>query len=123
MQNYWSSSSIFCGRKYIAGTIINIISTAAKKIFTNSTAYTSSKMGLLGYTNVLREEIRKDNIRIINVIPGATETPMWPMDVRNEKSERMMSSDEVAQVLVWLYLQKGNMVTEEITLRPIEGDL
>jgi 3-oxoacyl-[acyl-carrier protein] reductase len=105
------------------GTIINILSSAAKKIFTNSSAYTASKMGLLGYTNVLREEVRKYNIRIINILPGATETPMWSAEVRKNSSERMMTPEEVARLLVWVYLQEGNMVPEEITIKPVEGDL
>ncbi len=105
------------------GTIINIISTAAKKIFTNSTAYTASKMGLLGYSNVLREEVRKYNIKVINLIPGPTETAMWPSEVRNENAGRMMSTEDIARVIVWLYLQKGNLVSEEIILKPISGDL
>jgi short-subunit dehydrogenase len=105
------------------GTIINILSSAAKKNFIDSTAYTASKKGLLGYSDVLREEIRKYNIKVINVIPGATETPMWPPEVRNEKSERMMSAEDLARVLVWLYLQKGNLVTEEVLVKPITGDL
>ena len=105
------------------GTIINIISSAAKKIFTNSSAYTASKLGLLGYTNVLREEIRKYNIRVINILPGATETPMWSAEVRKTSSERMMTPEEVARLLVWVYLQEGNMVPEEITIKPVEGDL
>ena len=41
------------------GTIINILSVAARKIFTQSSAYAASKMGLLGYTNVLREEVKR----------------------------------------------------------------
>jgi short-subunit dehydrogenase len=105
------------------GTIINILSSAADKIFTNSSAYTASKMGLLGYTNVLREEVRKYNIRIINILPGATETPMWPIEVRKAKSERMMTGEEVARLLVWVYLQEDNMVPEEIKIKPIQGDL
>ena len=105
------------------GTIINILSSAAKKIFTNSSAYTASKLGLLGYSNVLREEVRKYNIRIINILPGATETPMWPSDVRKTNSDRMMTGEEVARLLVWVYLQEGNMVPEEITIKPVEGDL
>src|SRR5690606_4441118 len=105
------------------GTIINILSSAAKSTFANSSAYTASKMGLLGYTNVLREELRDKNIKVVNVIPGATETAMWSMDIRKEKSERMMSPEDIARVLVWIYLQKGNMVTEEIVLKPITGDL
>jgi 3-oxoacyl-[acyl-carrier protein] reductase len=105
------------------GTIINIISSAARKVFTNSSAYTASKAGLLGYTNVLREEVRKYNIRVINIFPGATETPMWSTEMRKEHSFRMMTSEEVSRLLVWVYLQEGNMVPEEIMIKPIEGDL
>ena len=106
-----------------SGTIINVISSAAKKIFTASSAYTASKMGMLGYANVLREEVRKYNIKVINIFPGATETPMWSQEVRKENSDKMMTSDEIARVIVWAYLQKGNMVSEEIMVKPIQGDI
>jgi 3-oxoacyl-[acyl-carrier protein] reductase len=105
------------------GTIINILSVVTKKVFTNSSIYAASKNGLLGFTDSLREEVRKYNIKIINVIPGATETPMWSSDIRKENSGKMMSSEDIARLLVWLYLQKGNMVTEEVLIRPITGDL
>jgi len=105
------------------GTIINILSVVTKKIFTRSSAYSASKHGLIGYTNSLREEVRDQNIRIVNIIPGATQTPMWSTEMRKKHGERMMTVEEVAQVIVWLYLQKGNLVTEEIVLRPILGDL
>ncbi len=105
------------------GTIINILSIVTKKIFTNSSAYAASKMGLLGYSNVLREEVRKHKIRVINVIPGTTETPMWPPGVREEHSERMLNPEEIARVIVSAYLEKSSMVTEEILVRPIQGDL
>ncbi len=105
------------------GTIINILSVVTKKIFTHSSAYAASKMGLLGYTNVLREEVRKHKIRVINVIPGTTETPMWPPKVREEHSERMLNPEEIARVIVSAYLERSSMVTEEILVRPMEGDL
>jgi short-subunit dehydrogenase len=105
------------------GTIINILSVVTKKVFTYSSAYAASKHGLVGYTNSLREEVRKYNIRVINVIPGATQTSMWSTDVREKFGDRMMTTEDIAQVIVWLYLQKGNLVTEEILLRPMLGDL
>jgi len=105
------------------GTIINILSVVAKAVYTKSSAYTASKMGLLGYTNSLREEIREHNIRIINILPGATETPMWPGKLRELHSDKMMTTDDVARIVVWAYLQKGNAVAEEIVVRPITGDL
>jgi 3-oxoacyl-[acyl-carrier protein] reductase len=109
--------------KNSGGTIINILSVVTKKVFSQSSAYSASKHGLVGYTNSLREEVRKYNIRIINVVPGATQTPIWSSEIREKYGDRMMSPDEIAQVIVWLYLQKGNLVTEEIVLRPILGDL
>ncbi len=105
------------------GTIINILSIVTKKVFTNSSAYAASKNGLKAYTDVLREEVRKHKIKIVNVIPGATVTPMWSQEIRKENSERMMTVEDIARLLVWIYLQKENMISEEIVVRPIEGDL
>lgn len=105
------------------GTIINILSVVVSKIYTRSSAYSASKAGLLAYTNSLREEVREHNIRVINIIPGATETPMWSQEVRKEKADLMMSADDIARVIVSAYLQKNNIVTEEIILRPLTGDL
>jgi len=105
------------------GTIFNVLSVVVKKTFTRSSVYAASKMGLLGYSNSLREEVRKHNIRVINIIPGATETSMWSQEVRKEKSEVMMNPESIARIIVSTYLQKDNMVTEEIVLKPITGDL
>jgi short-subunit dehydrogenase len=106
-----------------SGTIINILSVVVDKTFTRSSVYAASKMGLLGYSNSLREEVRKHNIRVINVIPGATETSMWSQEIRKEKSELMMNPESISRIIVSAYLQKDNLVTEEILLRPITGDL
>ena len=105
------------------GTIINVLSFATKRVFLKSSAYTASKMGLLGFTNVLREEVRKYNVRIINFVPGATETAMWDREVREKDSDRMMSTESIARLMVSSFLHRDNLVTEEIAIRPITGDL
>lgn len=105
------------------GVIINLLSVVSQKVFTKSSAYSASKSGLKAYTDVLREEVRRHNIKVINVTPGATETPIWSQDIRKQYGERMMSPEEIARVIVWAFLQKGNLVTEEIVLRPVQGDL
>lgn len=106
-----------------SGTIINVLSVVVEKVFTRSSVYAASKMGLLGYSNSLREEVRKHNIRVINIVPGATETSMWSQEIRKEKSDLMMNPDSIARIIVSTYLQKDNLVAEEIVLRPITGDL
>ena len=106
-----------------SGTIFNILSVVVNKTFTRSSVYAASKMGLLGYSNSLREEVRKHNIRVINIIPGATETSMWSQEIRKEKADKMMNPESIARMIVSAYLQKDNLVTEEIVLRPVTGDL
>ena len=110
-------------KKIGGGTIINVLSIVTEKTFTNSSVYTASKMGLLGYARVLREEVRKYNIRVINVLPGATETPIWTREMREENSERMMNPESIARLIVSTFLQSDNLVAEEIVIRPLQGDL
>lgn len=105
------------------GTIINIQSVAAKKVFTRSSAYAASKAGLSAYSKVLREEMRDYNIRIIDVFPGATKTPIWPNEALEKYSDRMMSPDEIAKFIYSAYSINSNMVTEELVIRPMKGDL
>lgn len=106
-----------------SGTIINILSVAAEKIFTKSSAYAASKAGLLAYTNVLREELREFNIRVINILPGATATPIWPASALDKFSYRMMKPENLAELIFDVSIKHKSIVTEEITLRPIQGDL
>lgn len=106
-----------------SGTIINVLSVAAIKTFTNSSAYAASKSGLLAYTNSLREELRKYNIKVINIFPGATKTPIWSNDALEKHSDRMMSPKDISIVIRDILLLNGNIVPEEIVLRPIKGDL
>jgi short-subunit dehydrogenase len=110
-------------KKIGGGTIISMLSVVTGKTFTNSSIYTASKMGLLGYLKVLREEVRDYNIRIVNIIPGATESAMWTREMREQHSHRMMNPESIARLMVSSFLQKDNMVAEEIIVRPIEGDL
>lgn len=105
------------------GTIINIISVAAEKVLTKSSVYAASKAGLRAYTKVLREEVREHNIRVINILPGATRTPIWPNSALEKFGERMMSPAELAKMIYNVYSVNSNLVAEEIQIRPIKGDL
>lgn len=105
------------------GLIINILSVAAVKIFLESSAYAASKAGLLAYTNVLREELREHNIKIVNILPGATKTPIWPNEALEKFSDRMMSPNEVAKFVYHIASLEKNMVPEEVILKPVKGDL
>ena len=106
-----------------SGTIINILSVVTQKVFTGSSAYSASKAGLKAYADSLREEIRKNNIRVINILPGAAKTAIWHTSVLEKHSHRMMSPEDIAKFVYQVYSQKNNLVAEEIVMRPLQGDI
>jgi 3-oxoacyl-[acyl-carrier protein] reductase len=106
-----------------SGHIINIISVAALKSFLDSAAYSASKAGALALTNVLREEVRRFNIKVTAVIPGATRTEMWSRSAREKYGHRMMSAEDVAQIIVEMFQAPKRAHIEEIVVRPQLGDI
>jgi len=105
------------------GHIINILSVAATTVFTNSSLYAASKAGLLAMSDGLRKEVRHLNIKVSNVLPGATETAMWDNKTRQKHSNKMMTANEVAQIVLQIFEQPKKIMIEDITIRPIKGDL
>jgi len=105
------------------GHIINILSVAAKTVFTGSAAYSASKAGMLAMFNVLRAEMRKYNVKISNIMPGATDTPMWSPATRQKYQSRMMTPKEVADIVIHVANQPKKVVIEDIMIKPIKGDL
>ena len=105
------------------GHIINILSVAANTAFENSTAYAASKAGLLALSNSLREEVRHLNIKVSNILPGAVETPMWDSKSRQKFKQRMMSATDIAKIVVSVAEQPRKVLIEDITVRPIKGDI
>jgi len=105
------------------GHIINILSVSAITAFEKSSVYAASKAALLAMANCMRLELRKDNIKITNILPGATETPMWDSKTRQKNHNRMMSPESVAEIVYYAYSQPKNLLIEDIILRPQKGDL
>ncbi len=104
-----------------AGTIVNICSTASITAYTNGGSYCISKFALLGFSKVLRAELREYGIRVVSVLPGATLTDSW--GGTDLPAERFMAAADVAQA-VWLAASMPpTTVIEEILLRPQLGDI
>ncbi|HEV8539272.1 MAG TPA: SDR family oxidoreductase [Bacteroidota bacterium] len=105
------------------GWIFNILSNAAIKTFEGSAAYTAAKAGMHGLGRVLREELRASNVKVINVIPGATDTEMWSPRDRGKHGHRMMKAKSVAETVLSVFHMPDDIVVDEIVLRPMMGDI
>lgn len=105
------------------GVIVNNLSIAAKRVFLGSAAYNASKHGALGFTNTLREELRKRGIRVIALLPGATDTDIWNTLWPDAPRKKMMSPETVATAVVNALMVPANSTVEELVIMPASGTL
>jgi NAD(P)-dependent dehydrogenase (short-subunit alcohol dehydrogenase family) len=105
------------------GVIVNNLSIAAERVFQGSAAYNASKHGGLGFTDTLREELRPKGIRVIALMPGATDTAIWNTLWPKAPRRKMMSPDTVARTVVDALLLPENATVEKLVVMPSAGEL
>jgi NADP-dependent 3-hydroxy acid dehydrogenase YdfG len=105
------------------GSLINVLSYAAKVAYTGSSVYAASKAGAEAMMNVLREETRDKGIKIVNVYPGAVFTPIWHPKHLEQYGHQMMKPAEIAKALYEISCQPPSMMMEDVVIRPQVGDL
>lgn len=105
------------------GTIVNNLSVAAVNVFEGLSAYNASKAGALGFTNVLREELRQRGIRVLALLPGATNTEIFEQFWPEAPREKMIAPETVAAAVLHAVSAPANAAIEEIRICPTGGAL
>lgn len=104
-----------------SGMIFNMCSIASEIAYPNGGSYSISKFALLGFSKVLREELKDKGIKVTSILPGATWSNSWEgVDLPRA---RLMEAEDIAKI-VWNAINLGpSAVVEEIVIRPQLGDL
>ena len=101
--------------------IFNMCSIASITAYPNGGSYGISKFALLGYTKVLRQELKEQNIKVTAIMPGATWSDSWAgVEL---PYERLMEAKDIAESVWAAYNLGKSAVVEEIVIRPQLGDL
>jgi short-subunit dehydrogenase len=108
-------------KKNRSGHVFNMCSIASIKAYPNGGSYAISKFALLGFSKVLREELKEFGIRVTAILPGATRTASW--DGVELPDERFMKVEDVADTIYSAYSLSNRSVVEEILIRPQLGDI
>lgn len=104
-----------------SGHIFNMCSVASMMAYPNGGSYSISKFALLGFTKVLREEMKTKGIRVTALLPGAAWSDSWSgVDL---PENRLMQASDVAKMVWAAYSLSDSAVLEEVILRPQLGDL
>ncbi len=104
-----------------SGHIFNICSIASKIAYPNGGSYSISKFAMLGFSKVLREELKDKGIKVTAILPGATWSNSW--DGVDLPESRLMQANDVSTALIAALKMSKSAVMEEIILRPQLGDL
>ena len=104
------------------GMFVYINSVAGKKGYAFSSAYVTSKFGLLGFSKSMRNELREHNIKVISIHPGAVDTNFWNNVKGDFPRDEMMSSENVAKSIVHAISAPDNIVLEEIDIQRTAGN-
>ena len=119
---YYTTRGLVAGMKKIkSGHIFNMCSIASFKAYPNGGSYAITKFAMLGFSKVLREELKEFNLRVTAIMPGATLTASWEgVDL---PEERFMKAEDVADAVYGAYALSGRSVVEEMVIRPQLGDI
>jgi 3-oxoacyl-[acyl-carrier protein] reductase len=107
------ASKLFIEQSY--GNIINISSTAGRSGFAGGTIYCASKFALSAMTESWRAELRKHNIRVMQVNPSEVQTDFFVNNGGAERpfNESKLQAIEIAHtILSMLQMNDRGFITE-----------
>ena len=109
------------------GDIINISSTAGRRAAGLFGSYATSKHGVNGFTESIRQELGGENIRVSVIEPGATETeiassvsdPKWAeMMQAHVSKEGAMKASDIAEAILFILSLPRRANVSQILIRP-----
>lgn len=106
-----------------AGDIVNVLSVSATLASAGSAAYSASKFGALGLTRALNAEYRALGVRVLALLPGATDTTLWEKAGLELDRSRMISPADIAETILWMVSRPRSVAVDEVLVMPREGFL
>ena len=83
------------------GDIINISSTAGINGNAKTSAYSASKFAVIGLSDSLMKEVRKNNIRVCTLTPSTIATDMTlDLGITDGNEEKVLQPDDFAELIV-----------------------
>ena len=106
-------------RRSRSGTIVNVASLAGRNGFVGGTAYTASKHAVLGFSRSLMLELRKENIRVVTILPGSVATGMLrDQPMLKSDPNKILTPEDVAETILHSIQLPERAMVSELDIRP-----
>jgi len=100
------------------GSIINILSLAAKNAFVGGAMYCASKHAALGFTKSLMLEVRGYNIRVAAICPGSVDTEFSHGTIQSKNVDKILKPEDIAEAVISVMKLPSRALISEIDIRP-----
>lgn len=118
---YCSRAAVGPMKRRGGGYIFNIGSLAGKNPFAGGIAYNASKFGLNGMSETMMLDLRYENIRVSQIMPGSVETSFGrssPKGPRSSSASWRIAAEDVAQVVLDLLRSDPRTMLSRVEMRP-----
>ena len=107
-----------------AGAMISSVSSVGGRYGTEFwSVYSATKFAVVGFHDALRKELGGEGIRVSVIEPGAVWTEFGQNVIEAMRERRAsldaLTSEDVAQALVYAFAQPPRVLVEEILIRPV----
>ena len=99
------------------GYFITISSLAGTNFFANGGAYNASKFGVVGFSQAIMIDLRKDGIKVTNIMPGSVATEFGG-HIPSEKDAWKIQPEDIGQIVSDLIKMPARTLPSKIEVRP-----
>lgn len=114
---FFSAKASLDALKETKGYFINISSLAGTNFFPDGTAYNASKFGLVGFSQAMMMDVRKDGIKVSTIMPGSVATE-FADHTPSEKDAWKIQPEDIGQIVSDLIKMPARTLPSKIEVRP-----
>jgi len=104
--------------KATKGYFISIASLAGTNFFATASAYNASKFGLVGFSQAIMMDLRKEGIKVTTIMPGSVATHFNNHEPNAEKDAWKIQPEDIGQIVSDLIKMPARTLPSKIEVRP-----
>lgn len=114
---FYTAKATLDALKKSEGYFITIASLAGTNFFENGAAYNASKFGLVGFTQAVMLDLRKEGIKVSTIMPGSVAT-YFNDHQPSDKDAWKIQPEDIGQIVSDLLKMNPRTLPSKIEVRP-----
>ena len=114
---FFTAKATLAALKNSKGYFISIASLAGTNFFANGAAYNASKFGLVGFSQAIMLDLRKEGIKVTTIMPGSVATH-FNNHVPDEKDAWKIQPEDIGEMVYDLIKMNPRTLPSKIEVRP-----